>query len=154
MPDSPLRPCATSGCPTLVRRGHCPIHTTQINHRRGSAARRGYGSHWQRFRPYYINLLIQQHILPVCGARLPEGPQESHSRCRTHGLLNGEGLHLNHHPPLRDDERQDIRAVCDPTRIELLCATCHNALTRLAQRSGSDNSRHGMALDAGGRPNV
>src|SRR5678816_2815161 len=112
MPNSPLRPCATAGCPTLVKRGHCPQHTTQINQRRGSAARRGYGSHWQRFRPYYINLLIQQHILPVCGARLPEGPQTAHSRCRAQGLLNGEDLQLDHEPPLTEEERKDPMKVC------------------------------------------
>jgi len=30
MPDSPLKPCAYPGCPTLVRSGYCDVHATQV----------------------------------------------------------------------------------------------------------------------------
>jgi hypothetical protein len=64
---------------------------------------------------------------------MPGGPSSQHSICRAQGLLNGERLHLDHDPPLRDEERHDPRAVMDPLRIVLLCATCHNTKTAREQ---------------------
>lgn len=64
---------------------------------------------------------------------MPDGPQTTHSACKAAGFLTGlsstgDGLHLNHEPPLRDEERQYPHLVCDARRIELLCAACHGAL--------------------------
>lgn len=135
--DAPKRPCA-GNCGALVTRGRCPSCQRANEERRGTAAERGYGSAWQAFRPRYIGMLVALGISPVCGATLPDGPSVSHSRCKADGRLtftsqDGSSLHLNHEPPLRDDERLRVSAVCDPMRIELLCDGCHNAETA-AQR--------------------
>lgn len=82
--------------------------------------------------------MIAQGIAPICGATLPGGPVTSDSRCRAQGLrvdasLDGSGLHLDHEPPLRLDERSQQRAVCDPRRVQFLCADCHRSKTRRQQ---------------------
>lgn len=126
MPTAPPRACAT--CGALIT-GPCPTCRRTRDRYRGSAASRGYGHVWQAFRPQFMGMLVAAGIPPVCGARLPNGPTTSHSQCRAAGLINGTDLHLHHEPPLSEAERQDVRAVCDPTRIEALCSTCHNAET-------------------------
>lgn len=124
MPSAALRPCR-GGCGTKVAHGRCLDCDRARERRRGSAASRGYDSTWQRFRAYFISLLISVGIVPVCGAALPGGPQTSDSQCQAAGLLNGEDLHLDHEPPLADDERHEPAKVCDPGRIQLLCRECH-----------------------------
>ena len=129
-----MRPCL-GNCHQVGRwpRGRCPACSRQTNQQRGSASARGYGSAWVQFRLRFIAKLIDQGILPVCGASLPDGPQTAHSSCRAQGLMKGEDLHLDHDPPLRDDERANRAAVHDERRIQLLCASCHNAKTRREQ---------------------
>ncbi len=130
MPTAPLRPCAYPGCPVRVTRGHCPTHRRTLDLYRGSASSRGYDSHWSKvFRPQYFAQLVALGIPPVCGARLPDGPASTHSRCQADGLLNGDTLHLDHEPPLTDAERKDRHAVCDRRRIVLLCSSCHSLKT-------------------------
>ena len=69
MPRIPDHPCAHPGCPNLVPRGkkycddHTRLHTEEIR----SAARRGYGSKWQRVRKRYL----KEH--PFCVECLKEG---------------------------------------------------------------------------------
>jgi hypothetical protein len=134
MPAAPERLCAgTCGRTITTRRERCDRCARAVEQQRGSASARGYGSQWARWRRWFIAALVQQGIPPVCGARFPEGPQTTHSRCQTAGLWTGasdrgESLHLNHEPPLRDEERAYPHRVCDVRRIELLCAACHNAL--------------------------
>lgn len=106
------------------------MHQKQVNQRRGSAAQRGYTWAWQRFRGYFIHLLMQAGITPVCGASLPDGPKTQHSQCAREGRFTADDLHLHHEPPLEDWERSDMRRVCDPYRIQLLCESCHNTATR------------------------
>lgn len=89
---------------------------------------------WRAFRLYFIGLLVAAGIAPICGAALPDGPQTSHSRCKAHGLetwrsADGSDLHLDHEPGLLPHERIDSLKVCDPKRIQLLCAACHTAKT-------------------------
>lgn len=135
MPSAPLRPCLETGCPHLVTSGRCPEHARLRDARRGTASQRGYGHAWRtRFRPQFIDRLVLAGIAPVCGAKLPTGPQGSRSRCQAEGLLtftsaDGSSLHVNHEPPLTDDERRDPMKVQDENRTELLCAACHGALT-------------------------
>lgn len=129
MPDAPLRPCA-GGCGALVRKGRCEDCRPELDRRRGTAASRGYDQFWIAFRRVFIATLLALGILPVCGAALPDGPKTSDSACKAAGLLtfqsaDGSSLHLDHEPPLQDHERTDRRAVCDPKRIQLLCASCH-----------------------------
>ncbi len=129
-PDAPLRPCA-GGCGRLVRKGRCPSCAPEIDRRRGTASSRGYDLAWGRFRLAFFSSLVDQMIIPACGAALPGGPTTAHSKCKASGLLtfasaDGSSLHLDHEPPLRDEERSDRRAVCDPQRIQLLCRECHS----------------------------
>lgn len=135
MPNTPLRPCA-GGCGQLVRKGKCAKCNRRTEWNRGTRQERGYDSHWLRFRQYFFHLLIQQHIMPVCGAALPTGPQTTHSQCKQHGWLTTESLHLDHEPPLRDDERDKPWIVCNPQRIQCLCASCHAAKTQKEQAPG------------------
>jgi hypothetical protein len=91
---------------------------------------RGYDYAWAGFMARFPSHLVVSGIPPVCGATLPDGPQTHDSQCRALGLLtftsaDGSALHGDHEPPLRDDERADHRAVCDPRRVQLLCAACH-----------------------------
>lgn len=136
VPSGPERICAGSCGTTIQARvggDRCPACARQVEQMRGSASARGYGSAWARWRLIYISTLVRLGIAPVCGATMPDGPQTTHSACKAAGLMtglssNGEGLHLNHEPPLRDEERRVVHLVCDSRRIELLCAACHGAL--------------------------
>lgn len=138
-----MHPCR-GGCGQLVTAGRCASCSRTIEQRRGSATDRGYDAYWRRFRPYFVNLLIQAGIVPVCGAALPNGPQTQDSLCQQAGRLTGDDIHLDHEPPLTDAERARSRAgdhaiVCDATRIQLLCGNCHATKTRaeqLADRGG------------------
>lgn len=138
MPSAMWRACSVSGCPELTTGGPCPVHARQREQARGSARARGYSSSWDRFRPYFIRLLIQAGIVPLCGARLV-GPPSPHSRCAARGLLtdrsaDGSDLHFDHDPPLTEAERHDDAAVCDKYRITLLCRACHSVKTQTEQR--------------------
>lgn len=77
--------------------------------------------------------LIQAGIAPSCGASLPGGPAAPYSLCLLAGRINGTDLHLDHTPPLRDEERSDWRRVCDPLRVVFYCSTCHNRKTQREQ---------------------
>jgi hypothetical protein len=124
-------------CPALLPRGvsRCPTHARQQEQIRGTAHARGYTSRdWQPFRRRFLAALVQAGIGPVCGAALPDGPRQRDSACRDAGLFtftsaDGSSLHLDHEPALRDDERSDVRAVCDLNRIVLKCQACHAAKT-------------------------
>ena len=135
-----LRLCPTPGCPTLTVGGPCPVHRRQRERQRGTAHARGYTyTDWQPFRRLHLRRLVEAGILPVCGAALPSGPAPTHSQCHQQGVLtwaslDGSSLHLDHDPPLCESERQDPRAVCDSTRIVLLCQACHAAKTMKENR--------------------
>lgn len=133
-----LRPCVVPGCSALTTGGRCRDHARRIEQARGSATARGYDARWRRFRRRFVATLIARDILPVCGARLAGTPSPS-SRCAADGLLtarsaDGSDLHFDHDPPLTDVERSDWRAVCDETRIVLLCAEDHNRKTQHEQQ--------------------
>ncbi len=135
MPTVPLRHCLAPGCPVRVSRGYCPTHTHRVDRSRRLARTLTYSeSWWRKWRLSFVTLLIQAGIAPVCGAHLPGGPVTTHSRCQAEGVLtgasaDGTSLHLNHAPELTEAEQHDRSIVCDPLRIELLCASCHNALS-------------------------
>jgi hypothetical protein len=141
VPLAPPRIC--SRCRRLVY-GRCPTCARLLDQARGTAHARGYDRAWLAFRPVFIARLVEAGILPVCGAALPAGPHTADSCCRAAGLLtfsnpDGSSLHLDHDPPLRDDERRDVAAVCDPQRIQLLCAACHSTKTVREAGGGSRN---------------
>lgn len=125
-----MRPCNQDGCPNLTESRYCPAHAKAKDQQRGKTAERGYGGHWQRFRIFFVGLLIAAGIAPVCGASLPTGPQTTDSQCKASGFLNSDDLHVDHEPPLEDWERRDVTRVCDPNRVQLLCRHCHNAKTK------------------------
>lgn len=131
MPNAAPRLCP-GNCGREVTRGRCATCTAKAEKTRGTAAQRGYGPFWVRWRPTFIGMLVALGILPVCGAALPDGPQTEDSQCKAQGWLtftsqDGTGLHLDHEPALLPEERQDRTAICNPQRIQLLCASCHAA---------------------------
>jgi len=107
-----------------------------MEQRRGSSTARGYDGSWQRFRRFFVGVLIQAGIVPACGASLPGGPDTaSWSQCVKQGLINGEDLHVDHEPPLTADERAraaagDRSAIDDRYRVGMLCRDCHDAKTK------------------------
>lgn len=145
-PMAALRPCAEPGCPTLVPSGRCATHARQADQHRGTAEARGYTwRDWTPFRRRFLALLVEANILPVCGAALPDGPAQRDSACRDAGLFtytsqDGSSLHFDHEPALEEWERSDPTKVCDPHRIVLKCASCHNAKTARTARNGT---KHG-----------
>jgi hypothetical protein len=147
MPESALRPCA-AGCGVRVTAGRCPACSRRTEQRRGSAAARGYGHHWQAFRRRFVARLVELGIVPVCGASLPTGPKTTDSLCVADGLLNGEDLDLDHDPPLTDEERKDVRAVCDMNRIQMLCGRrCHPIKTARQQKARNSRPRREWSTD-------
>jgi hypothetical protein len=108
---------------------HRAARAKAIDQRRGSRHARGYDAQWVRFVAAFPGLLLARHILPQCGARLSGSPSP-HSACAQRGRQTLEGLHLDHDPPLEAWERQDPRRVCDPHRVQFLCAGCHGVKTR------------------------
>lgn len=136
MPTALLKDCAYPGCTVLVDNGRCAEHARAREQWRGTAASRGYDSRWVAFKRWFINRLIALDLAPVCGARLPGAVETTDSQCKAAGVLTWRGLHLDHTPPLREDERQDWAIVCDAMRVQLLCAHCHSAKTRREQQGG------------------
>lgn len=136
MPFAALRACLQPQCDQLVPRGYCPLHQRQKEHARGTFTERGYGIRWVRFVAWWKDHLVSEFgMAPVCGAAWPGGPNTlPYSRCRQEGRVNGANLHLDHEPPLTQAEREaavrgDRRAVDNPLRCALLCASCHSAKT-------------------------
>ena len=125
------RPCRAAGCGALVARGYCERHgqAGRARDRRGTATARGYGAAWAGFRGRYLAALGGLGVAAVCGATWPGGPVMTASRCRAEGRLTGGRLHLHHVPALTPAERKVVAIVCDPLRVGVLCAVCHNAET-------------------------
>lgn len=79
-PKTPPRPCRKAGCPLLAytRNGYCEAHQQYANEqalqreaqrverdrRRGTAAARGYGAHWQHVR---ADQLRRYPLCAMCG---------------------------------------------------------------------------------------
>lgn len=136
MPSALLRCCPSPGCPELTTGGPCATHARVREQRRGSAASRGYGPKWKAFRLRFSGLLIAAGVAPACGASLPGlGPNtNAFSQCAAEGRLETNRLHLDHEPPLTDEERADVRTVCDIRRVGFLCERCHTAKTNRERR--------------------
>jgi 5-methylcytosine-specific restriction protein A len=67
MPTLPPHACAKPGCPEKVPHGRarCPTHERAKERGRGSAAARGYGRDWQRYRARY---LLDHPLCVLCAA--------------------------------------------------------------------------------------
>ena len=108
-PMAPRSPCLHPGCPALVSRGdkgRCPTHRKAydqaIYRERGSAATRGYGPRWLRFRQMFLA------EFPLC-ANCGRGAEE------VHHLIPVSG--------------PDDPTFFDPSHVVALCKPCHSAET-------------------------
>jgi len=111
MPWAPKHPCATPGCPALVKPGQprCPGHTRQHEQqdraRRGNSTARGYDEQWRQLRAEYA----RAH--PWCEA------------CALDGLRVAVAI-VDHRQPIR---RGGARL--DPRNLESLCRSHHGKKT-------------------------
>ena len=111
MPAAPQRPCRWPGCPALTTVGRfCPAHTKddrrQVDQQRGTAAQRGYGHRWQKYRKTFIS----EH--PIC------------EECIKKGILTTT-FAVDHIIPHNGDQE----LFWDPNNHQGLCETCHNRKT-------------------------
>ena len=108
MPTSPLRPCATAGCPALVPSGHCPQHARQRDKDRPQAdARRHYKTaRWLALRR------LQLSAQPLCQACLPQQVTPA--------------SHVDHVIP----HRGDLERFYDAANLQSLCPSCHSRKTQ------------------------
>ena len=133
MPTAALSPCSV--CRQLNCTQHKNARAKAYDRYRGTAHSRGYTyTQWRPFRDAFVGALVAAEILPVCGAALPTGPRTQDSACQAQGWLtftslDGSSLHVDHEPPLREDERRDMAVVCDLNRVQLLCRSCHATKT-------------------------
>jgi 5-methylcytosine-specific restriction endonuclease McrA len=134
MPDALLRACTRCGRPTSS--SPCANCRRARNQQRGSSSARGYGQQWRHFVLGVRRRMISLGIVPQCGARLPEARVTADSTCAANGRLVTAYLQLDHIDPLEPYERRDPRIVCDPTRVQFLCESCHKAKTRREQEQG------------------
>jgi 5-methylcytosine-specific restriction protein A len=67
MPNKPLKPCNSQGCPNLTRERYCEDHK-QLNYsydkHRGTSAQRGYDWRWRKSRSHF---LMRYPICVSCG---------------------------------------------------------------------------------------
>lgn len=109
-----LKTCSVSGCPELVPTGRCTEHTRQADRRRGSAARRGYGTrHAKSFREG----VLAKHPYCVLGC----GRKAAHA---DHWPLDRQTLVLRGMDP---DDPANGRGLCHP---------CHSSETARHQPGG------------------
>lgn len=126
MPVAAAKPCRTPGCNVLVRdgSGYCPAHKRvvrkEVESRRESSTKRGYGYKWQKAREGYLR---------------------NHPLCADH---HGRGLYVqatvvDHKVPHRLDEAiksGDADRIAkaqalfwDRNNWRSLCKTCHDQKT-------------------------
>lgn len=109
MPRFPDHPCSHPGCPRLVLRGkkycdeHLALHPEEIR----PAARRGYGSKWNRARRRFL----EKH--PLC------------AECAKQGRYV-RATDVDHIVP----HRGDPTLFWDENNWQPLCHSCHSAKTR------------------------
>lgn len=92
------------------------VRKQHIDATRGTAAKRGYGAKWQRYREAYL----AQH--PLC------------ERCQANGRLVAATV-INH----RRDHRGDMRLFWDAANHEALCKSCHDAHTARTVLNAASN---------------
>jgi 5-methylcytosine-specific restriction protein A len=105
MPNSPLRPCANPGRPTLATSGRCELHRKAKEKTRGTTKQRGYAGDWQRRR---LAILQRDHGL--------------YQQCLREGLTKSAD-EVDHIVPLnRGGNYTDAN-------LESLCHRCHSTKT-------------------------
>lgn len=111
MPTRPPKACAHPGCPALVAKGkYCAEHQPpkrRAPDRRASAARRGYGSRWRRYREHYLR------DNPLCVECL------KHGRYKPATDVDHINAVVGPYDPL----------FWEPSNHQALCHECHSAKT-------------------------
>lgn len=111
MPRKMPKPCAHPGCPNLTHDRFCSDHAKQERKRydreRGTAAQRGYGSRWRKYRKWFLT----QN--PLC------------VKCKEEGKLT---------PATDVDHIQAVKGPNDPlfwepSNHQALCHSCHSRKT-------------------------
>lgn len=104
------RPCATPGCPELVRHRHrrycarCAAMQSRADAaRRGTAAQRGYDANWRRIRAAFL----ASH--PCCADPF-----------HVHGDWKVLATEVDHIVPLR------LGGTHDASNLQALCRSCHS----------------------------
>jgi 5-methylcytosine-specific restriction protein A len=122
MPPKLKTICNHPGCGTAVRDRYCDVHRQQAydrpsEHRRGTAAQRGYDHRWRRLRDWHLRRQ------PLC------------EDCLDDGIVNAENLEVDHLIPI--DVRPDLRLAADNLRTR--CRHHHSIKTM------DDKRRYGAA---------
>lgn len=135
MPTAPLRLCLFPRCGVRVPGGYCAQHD------RPSAAKRGYGRPWQRYRREWLS------AHPFCGDRA-DGWSAEHSVCRAEGLET-LATHVDHIDPVTgpDDPR-----FFDPADHQSLCETCHAQKTAREDGGFGNRARARVSTRTGTEP--
>ena len=105
MPRKALKPCKHPGCPRLTEGAYCDEHKP-LHPERPSAAKRGYGSKWQRVSKAYL----RKHSLCV--------------KCLAQGKYVTATV-VDHIIPFRDNEILHW----DESNFQALCKACHDKKT-------------------------
>ncbi len=119
MPISAQRPCATPGCPALVRGApRCPACTLEAGvkdrARRGSSHARGYDARWRARREAHLRA---NPLCAMCLAATP--PRVTAATVGDHKIGWRTGK--------TEAERQ--RLFDDDANLQSLCASCHGIKT-------------------------
>lgn len=109
MPVRPKRPCTTPRCPELTDGGPCEKHKRQKERQRGSAAERGYGSRWQRYREWFLSQ-PENALCRICE--------------RKRGKVTAATV-VDHIIP----HKGDYNLFWDPDNHQPACKPCHDAKT-------------------------
>ena len=110
MPAKPKVPCKHPGCPALVPSGskYCETHKALHPEEVRSAARRGYGSAWQKASRQFL-----RDVQPLC------------QECMKQGRYTKATV-VDHIIPHRGDEK----LFWDQENWQGLCKRCHDQKTR------------------------
>lgn len=106
MPMKPKKPCRHPGCPRLTDERYCVEHRAQHHGDRAGAARRGYGSRWQKARAGYLK------VHPLC------------VECQKKNRLTAASV-VDHIKP----HRGDPVLFWDEENWQSLCKPCHDKKT-------------------------
>ena len=105
MPRKCKRPCSHTGCPNLTEERYCSEHKP-LHPDRSSAAKRGYGSKWQRVSKAYL----RKH--PLC------------VKCQAQGRYV-QATVVDHIVPHRGDKN----LFWNESNWQALCKSCHDRKT-------------------------
>jgi 5-methylcytosine-specific restriction protein A len=112
-----LPPRRCPACHQLVTGKRCPACVRRVDVRRGTAAARGYGARWQRYREWFL----AQY--PICGDRPLGAPVTTDSVCRAERHPTPASV-VDHIIPVTGPNDPTFYV---PECHQALCAPCHDA---------------------------